>query len=474
MLEIDTSTPITFDGSPIISSHSEAFRLKTAEELRSSRSVRTYDVVLPEETKKIPACFIDSDTTVEIVPRTFNLKEVIQSKLDAHKLEDAFYVVDLGELVRKYRQWVTLLPNVVPFYAVKCNPKLVVLKTLADLGTNFDCASMHEIEAVLSIGVSPDRIIYANACKQPSHIRYARDVGVRMMTFDCESELVKIKANYPEAQLLLRLKTDDSSSVCQLSSKFGAVDTHGASLIKLAKKLELSVIGISFHVGSGCGDPTAYEKSLASARMVFDQALELGYDFEILDIGGGFPGSDGKVSFPGIVSKLAPFLTKYFPKTRLIAEPGRFFVATSHTLMTNIISKKEITVEATKELSKRLKTSESAAQDRFLYYVNDGVYGSFNNIMFDHASPIPYALEDKGLLSPATVFGPTCDGLDTICKGSLLPDLEVGDWLYWPEMGAYTVAAASMFNGFDLSRVFYVNSEADEAHFKPVDSCASA
>jgi len=452
MLEIDTHPPVFFDAStsPVTSSLSREYRTILAD---SRPSPGSYLIPMPEETKLIPACFLDSDTSVELLPRSFVIDDVIKTKLDSHKMEDSFFVVDLGEVARKYKQWTSLLPNVVPFYAVKCNPKLVILKTLADLGTNFDCASMHEIEAVLSIGVSPDRIVYANACKQPSHIRYARKVGVQMMTFDCESELKKVQANYPEAKLLLRLKTDDSSSVCQLSSKFGAVDTHGASLLRLAKSLDLNVIGISFHVGSGCGDPSAYEKSLSSARMVFDEAKKIGYEFEILDIGGGFPGSDGKVSFPGIASKLSPALEKYFPSgTKLIAEPGRFFVATSHTLVTNIISKKEITHEATRELSKRLATGEKE-QDRFLYYVNDGVYGSFNNIMFDHALPVPRPLsgaEGKDELFKATVFGPTCDGLDTIIKGTPLPDLEVGDWLVWPEMGAYTVAAASMFNGFDL------------------------
>lgn len=127
-------------------------------------------------------------------------------------------------------------------------------------------------------------------------------------------------------------------------------------------------------------------------------------------------------------------------------------------------------------------------QDDYAYYVNDGVYSAFNNIMFDHAICRPRVLrqaakvtgktnaegfltldmqdgtdeDSKGSeanqLYASTVFGPTCDSIDVIARSVLLPKLEIGDWLYFTNMGAYTSAAASTFNGFEVSEKFYVCS----------------
>ncbi|PHH91102.1 hypothetical protein CDD83_1674 [Cordyceps sp. RAO-2017] len=75
--------------------------------------------------------------------------------------EDTFYVADLGHVYRQHLRWKKNLPRVKPFYAVKCNPDPQVLRLLAGLGTGFDCASKTEIEQVLAMGISPDRVIYA-------------------------------------------------------------------------------------------------------------------------------------------------------------------------------------------------------------------------------------------------------------------------------------------------------------------------
>lgn len=107
----------------------------------------------------------------------------------------------------------------------------------------------------------------------------------------------------------------------------------------------------------------------------------------------------------------------------------------------------------------------------FMYYINDGVYGSFNCLLFDHAQAFPKVLgvksrpvrhKDSAWLGDwydCSVWGPTCDSMDCISKTARLPELHIGDWLYFEEMGAYTLAAASRFNGFDLSRVYYTNTE---------------
>ncbi|RXN24398.1 nucleolar 10 [Labeo rohita] len=393
-----------------------------------------------------------NDTAVGSKQLTFTLK-----KDD----KDAFYVADLGDVLKKHLRWLRVLPRVTPFYAVKCNDSKAVVTTLASLGAGFDCASKTEIQIVQSVGVEPSRIIYANPCKQVSQIKYASAHGVQMMTFDSEVELMKVARSHDNAKLVLRIATDDSKAVCRLSVKFGATLKSSRLLLERAKELGLDVIGVSFHVGSGCTDPETYSQAISDARCVFDMGAELGYQMTLLDIGGGFPGSDDtKLKFEEIAAVINPALDKYFPVdcgVRIIAEPGRYYVASAYTLAVNIIAKKVIMKEQSAS-----DEEEDGANDRTLmYYVNDGVYGSFNCILYDHAHVLP-TLHKKPKpderMYPCSMWGPTCDGLDRIVEQCNLPDLQVGDWLLFENMGAYTVAASSTFNGFQKPDIYYIMS----------------
>lgn len=634
------------------------------------------------------------------------------------RVEDAFYVVDIGVIVSQFHQWRKHFPRVEPFYAVKCNPDPVVVKTLATLGCHFDCASRAEIQLVQDVAqtLPPPRdepsIIYANPTKARAHVIDAVCRGVTLMTFDNAAEVQKCAAVSDRIQLILRIITDDTGSQCRLSSKYGAPKSRWRDLLKAAKRHGLNVVGVSFHVGSGCRDASRYEMALRDARELFDLArTEFGFEMNLLDIGGGFPGEthslwnpaavfgdptaasrrkytideeipdvdetgdddekeglerdhtkevDGEedtehrfMYFSEIAEEVAPIIDELFPESsgvRIIAEPGRYLVAASSTLVASVLSVRnnakienvepikisdrqasynvdQITraeedaivseqgkpehrvigsiMEELADYSKlyarvnlsqqevdvytdkadltdgQLKTgagilappvdrlpegqrpeqfhtvegmqiglvaecyddvesissasgggggnsaipgaltlaaageaavsgvvlqamADSAPlQDDYAYYINDGVYGAFNNILFDHATVRPrrlrYAIskshrivetttrdgfraleaieehssaDDHGTdgvvddsLYPSTVFGPTCDSMDVISRSVLLPKLSVGDWLYFQNMGAYTSAAASSFNGFTPTEKFYVCSVQPE-HFE--------
>lgn len=394
----------------------------------------------------------------------FSAKDVVEQKINESSLtddRDAFYVCDLGDILKKHLRWVRALPRVTPFYAVKCNDSKRVVSTLASLGTGFDCASKTEIQLVQSLGVEPHRIIYANPCKQVSQIKYASAHGVQMMTFDSEVELMKVARCHDNAKLVLRIATDDSKAVCRLSIKFGAQLKACRGLLEKAKELGLDVIGVSFHVGSGCTDPLTYSQAIADARCVFDMGNELGFNMTLLDIGGGFPGSDDvDLKFEEITAVINPALDKYFPvdsKVKIIAEPGRFYVASAYTLVVNIIAKKVLLDDENVSDDE----DEGTTDRSIMYYVNDGVYGSFNCILYDHAHCLP-SLHKRPKsdepLYPCSIWGPTCDGLDRIVEQCTLPDLQVGDWLVFDNMGAYTVAASSTFNGFQRPDIHYVIS----------------
>ena len=348
------------------------------------------------------------------------------------------------------------------FAAVKCNPDTQIIKLLAELGTGFDCASKAEIEQVLSLGLSPDRIIYAQPCKTNSYVRYVKTAGVKQMTFDNSDELYKIAKLYPGAELFLRIMTDDSESMCRFSMKFGAAMETAEGLLALAKHLGLNVVGVSFHVGSGASDPLAFYKAVRDAHTVFQQARELGFDMRTLDVGGGFSGD----TFETMAEVLREALDEFFPPgcgVDIMAEPGRYYVATAFTIACNIIAR---------------RTVEDPTLDGkgYMVYVNDGVYGNFSNIVFDHQTPVAKILRASGKTLYETpsahpvptgegveysIWGPTCDGIDRVTESIRFdPILDVGDWLYFEDMGAYTKCSATQFNGFSNAHdVIYVCSE---------------
>jgi len=197
---------------------------------------------------------------------------------------DPFYIVDLEDICNKHINWITRLPRVEPHYAIKCNTDPMLLKLLAFLGAGFDCASKNEIQKVLDLGVSPHRIIFANPCKQASYIKYANKVGVDYMTFDNELELKKIKEAHPNAKCVLRIITNDADAVCRFSMKFGADMDSSLKLIETASKLNLDLVGVSFHVGSGQMSPRAFSESIENARKLFDYAREtFGIKMHFLD-----------------------------------------------------------------------------------------------------------------------------------------------------------------------------------------------
>lgn len=386
---------------------------------------------------------------VKLYGSDYTTYDIINDFLSDNQSEKAFYIVDLAEIQNAFIRWKNLLPNVTPYYAIKCNSNQVLLETLAFLGAGFDCASENEIKTIIEITNDPSRIIFANPCKMSSQIRYARANDVDMMTFDCEEELYKIKLYHPYAKIILRLAVDDSNSVCKFNKKFGCKLEQTAELLTIAKTLKLDVAGFSFHVGSGCMSVDNFYNAIKECRKATDIAKEMGITISIIDIGGGFPGTDDKIKFDDIATRINDGIKDFFggevenETIKFISEPGRYFAQKSHTLVLNVIGKKI--------------TSDENGEKVIIYYLNDGVYGSFNCIHFDHASVtiLPFN-ERNGKLYKSLIFGPTCDSIDLIVENVMLPELAIGEWAYVENFGAYTVAASSGFNGFRTSTNKYI------------------
>ena len=341
-------------------------------------------------------------------------------------IQDSFYTLDLSVLRRVYDEWTETLPHIKPYYAVKCNPTPAIVDTLAKMGSNFDCASPAEIQLVLDLGVEPERILYANPCKRVQDIAFAKEKKILRTTFDSVCELKKVAGVWQDShpQLLLRIRADDPSARCNLGVKYGAEEQDWDVLLFTARTLGLDVIGVSFHVGSFASSPKVFEEAVRTAERAMDLAREHGYDPRIIDIGGGFS------SVSGLPKSIQA------PKgTILIAEPGRYFVEKIMTLHTPVIGSKGSGVT-----------------------ISESLYGAFNCILFDHAAPQIKEVRDEfgnkieGQLIKRTIFGSTCDGGDIIYKEYELPEgTDLGTWITWENMGAYTCAATTRFNGIPFN-----------------------
>jgi len=280
-----------------------------------------------------------------------------------------------------------------------------------------------------------------------------------------------------------------------------------AQLLATAEELGLHVAGVSFHVGSGSSSGDAFKDAVARAAAVFELAAKNGHPMSILDVGGGFPGVDSpEVSFRTMADALRSALQKHFPKergVRVIAEPGRFFASPTHTLAASVIGKKIVQLRADEGAATGNATGnaegdsryDAAAEgslavtaERINYYINDGLYGSFNCVLYDHATPEVNVLPTPGETTAAVdepptaaddaplacVWGPTCDGIDCVISDAKLPPLQVGSWLYFPDMGAYTACAGSNFNGMDLPNIVYLQARGNDRTPKPPDEAAAA
>jgi len=336
-------------------------------------------------------------------------------------------VISPRRIQSQIQLWKQELPSVNPFYAVKCNPEPILLEELIDGSVNFDCASLREVYEVHNLGIQQNpSIIYAHPMKSENDIRTVDSHGISVTVVDSIEECEKLANCKWRGSAFLRVAVEDSGSKMPFSSKFGA-DT--SEIERIARGSQIPISGVSFHVGSGCQDPNQYKKAI---HYVSDDVFKILRKYKhkptIIDIGGGFSANPNEF-LPAAKSIRKAISNQHV----MIAEPGRFFAQPSQDLFVKVIAKKR------------------GQNGGWRYVIDESLYGHFSCIAFDHQKPawfrIPTDNESKRVISESTLFGRTCDSLDVIAKGKM-EELEVGDWLYFPLMGAYTSATASEFNGF--------------------------
>ena len=360
-----------------------------------------------------------------------------------------FVVIDHTVLRENYTQFRKHLPRVQVYYAVKANSDPAIVQTFYDAGASFDVASLAEFlivhEKIKHLPAQQrqdfiwDRIIYANPIKAIDTLKQL-DQYKPLVTYDNHEEVLKIARYAPHSGLVLRLCVPNTGSMVELSSKFGALPGEAVDLITFAHNNQLEVEGLSFHVGSQCTNVQNYIQALHLAAGIFAEARTRGFELKLLDIGGGFPAhyDDTVPAFTSLAATINTELDRLFPESiEILAEPGRFLVASAATAVAQIIGK-------------------AVRGGKLCYYLDDGVYHTYSGVIFDHCQ---YHLKSfkAGPTQLCSVFGPTCDALDTISLAEQLPDLELGELVYAENMGAYCAASSTCFNGFSPARIVHMN-----------------
>lgn len=379
--------------------------------------------------------------TETLVPHATRQAQPVLSFELARELGDRYgtplLVVSRTKLIETYNKMREYLPGVEMFYAAKANPDHHILASLCEQGCSVDVCSFGELQAAIRAGFAPERMLHTHPCKTQSNLLDCYETGVRWFVYDNLLELEKMARLTPDVHLLLRLAVSGSSSSINLSAKFGAPLHEAVGLAIQAARADMNLRGFSFHVGSQCLNPDDYRTALRRIREIWDRVCDEGIELDTLDIGGGFP-APYRCDAPSIESycqSVRDGLDEMFGdlSIRIIAEPGRGLCAESVSLITRVIGKNN-------------------RWDMPWYFIDDGLYGSFSGKVFDHIDyPILAENADMRPLSKCVVAGPTCDSGDVISRDQMMPDLEVGEILLVPTMGAYTSASACPFNGLPVA-----------------------
>jgi ornithine decarboxylase len=355
-----------------------------------------------------------------------------------------FLMLDCNIVRLQYQALVNALPNVEMHFALKPMPHMSVVRTLLEEGASFDLATNGEVDLVRNAGVPAHKTIHSHPIKRDSDIRYALDYGCNVFVVDNVNELEKFIPYKEEVEILIRLSFRNADAYSDLSKKFGCSPEHAIPLISRAFLLGIRIKGLSFHVGSQTMDPQIYVNAINRCASVFKEVAQLGLPaLSTLDIGGGFPVEyvDNVMPIDTFCAPIRKALSKLPETVKIIAEPGRFIVAPAGTSVASVMGQAE-------------------RDGKTWYYLDDGIYGSFSGILFDHGHYPVDAMKWQGKRFPSVLAGPTCDSIDVISEDIALPKLTNGDLLIGRVMGAYTSATATEFNFFKKADIIVLNESA--------------
>lgn len=358
-------------------------------------------------------------------------------------VQTPYVLTDLNIIREHAQQLKNRLPDVKLYYAVKSNSHPRIIDCLDDLVEGYDIASLGEWELLRRKKVAPKRVLFSNPTKIPNHIKKTYSDGLRHYALDGIDEIKKLSEFAPGSRVYLRVQVSDYGSKFPLSKKFGLLPAHVPDYASFAQRMGLKVYGLSFHVGSQSENPQVWENAFAISGSLIERLHKIGISIEFLDIGGGFPADYGQ-PIPSIAVTckfINKAIKKHIPENiEIYAEPGRFLVAESSVIVTQVISR------------------EHRSGTDWLHLDMGTFQGLIEPLeMPDWKYPIFTDKNPKGYKRDFALTGPSCDAYDTIGMDYSLPsEINMGDKIYIGSAGAYTTVYGSNFNGFGKPETYFV------------------
>ncbi len=352
--------------------------------------------------------------------------------------ETPFLVIDLQKIEKSYEDLVKYMPFAKIHYSVKANPTDEVVLALKNKGSNFNVASVYELDQLLRLGVEPERISYGNTIKKEKDIAYAYGKGVKLFVTDSESDLKKLARKATGSKILFRILTESHGADWSFSKKFGSHPDLIYNLILKTKKLGLEPYGLSFYVGSQQRDIGQWDNAISKCKYLFRAVAEKGIQLKMLNLGGGFP-AKYKAQAHGIEAyarEIARFLHEDFGENlpEIIIEPGRSLVASAGVIVSEVVL-----------ISKKA----SLSQYKWVY-LDIGKFGGLIETL-DEAIKYPIYCDKKGCAEEVILAGPTSSSMDILYERHkyAFPDtMKEGNRIYIFTAGAYTQGCSCVgFNG---------------------------
>ena len=331
----------------------------------------------------------------------------------------------------KWNALTKALPGVTLYYAVKSNPYPDLINTIAAEGGCFDVASSAEIKMLEHQGVHPSRMIHTHPIKTDIEIERAVNSGVTTFVVDNVDELWKLIPYRHVIQVMLRLSFIAPDAPIDLSRKFGAPIQDALSILDVANDSGIRINGLCFHVGSQAATANTHADALATCLKLSKKVKEKGLpEIARIDIGGGFPAHyiGEPVDFDSFCAPIRKVLADAPDHIQVLAEPGRAISAPSMALVCKVIGR-----------AKR--------GDGWWFYLDDGVYGAQSGRIFDGMNYRMSVFTSSNEQSGCVFAGPTCDSIDELGRYPEFPVLNMNDIIVFHEMGAYSLASATQFNG---------------------------
>jgi len=361
----------------------------------------------------------------------------------AKTLETPFLVLDTNYVKENYYKLKNSINDVEIFYAVKANSHTSILETLRDLGASFDVASKGEIEKLMNLGISTDKMSFGNTIKKEKDIKFAWDNGVEYFAVDSEMEVEKIARNAPGAKVYGRLSMSSNDSDWPLSGKFGTDVDHLIEILKYAKRKGLIPYGVSFHVGSQSYNKYKWKEAILNASEVFEKLHKQKIDLKMLNLGGGIPVKHTKPvpdveEIGEIINESIKEYLGWVKGLRVLSEPGRSMVGNAGIIASRVL------------LRSRKGTQNWVFLDTGVFH---GLMETIENFRYE----VLVEGKEYSETTTMTLAGPTCDSVDTIYDEIELPiNIDYNDIVYFINTGAYTNEYATSFNGIEPLKVYTV------------------